>query len=209
MVQQATLATAPGFEKHAKQTRRAEFLGRWKLWFRGGSCARRSSRSNRRRATAHRRWHWSGCYGCTFCSSGSTCRARRGAHTSSRLRCVILQASIFLSTDEDLSVGTPVWGDQPYQGQGAVLAEHAQQAEDRICQRWRSKLHFWPEQCEANRIHSKIRSRVEHVFAVLKLRLSFVKVRYRGLAKNLRRLHTSFALTNLNTAQELLAPSGQ
>ncbi|MDR3734582.1 MAG: IS5 family transposase [Acidobacteriaceae bacterium] len=102
-----------------------------------------------------------------------------------------------------------VWGDQAYQGQAAVLAEHAPRAEDRTCRRWRSKLHVWPEQREANRIHSKTRSRVEHIFAVLKLRFGFVKVRYRGLLKNLNRLHTSFALVNLITAQKHLAVLGQ
>jgi len=104
---------------------------------------------------------------------------------------------------------TAVWGDQAYQGQDAVLAEHAPKAEDRICRRWRSKLHVWPEVREANRNKSKTRSRVEHVFAPLKQRFGFVKVRYRGLAKNLHRLYTSFALINLITAQRLLAVSAQ
>jgi transposase, IS5 family len=104
---------------------------------------------------------------------------------------------------------TAVWGDQAYQGQAAVLAEHAPQAQDRICRRWRSKLQVWPEQRETNRIHSKTRSRVEHVIGVLKLRLGFVKVCYRGLAKNLHRLHISFALVNLITAQKQLATLGQ
>ena len=104
---------------------------------------------------------------------------------------------------------TAVWGDQAYQGQAAVLAEHAPHAEDRICRRWRSKLQVWPEQREANRIKSKTRSRVEHVFAMLKLRFGFVKVRFRGLRKNLHRLYTSFALLNLITAQKHLAVLGQ
>ena len=102
-----------------------------------------------------------------------------------------------------------VWGDQAYQGQGAVLAERAPKAEDRICRRWRSKLQVWPEQREKNRLHSKVRSRVEHIFGVLKLRFGFVKVRYRGLAKNLHRLQVSFALINLVTAQKHLAAAGQ
>lgn len=104
---------------------------------------------------------------------------------------------------------TAVWGDQAYQGQAAVLAEYAPQAEDRTCRRWRSKLHVWPEVREANRIKSKIRSRVEHVFAPLKLRFGFVKVRYRGLVKNLHRLQVAFALINLATAQKHLAVPGQ
>jgi IS5 family transposase len=104
---------------------------------------------------------------------------------------------------------TAVWGDQAYQGQAAALAHHAPKAEDLTCRRWRSKLREWPEVREANRIKSKIRSRVEHVFAPLKQRFGFAKVRYRGLAKNLHRLYTSFALINLINAQKLIAVSGQ
>ncbi len=104
---------------------------------------------------------------------------------------------------------TAVWGDQAYQGQQAVLAEHAPKAEDLTCRRWRSKLHVWPEVREANRIKSKTRSRVEHVFKTLKLNFGFTKVRYRGLKKNLHRLLVSFALVNLVTAQKYLASFGQ
>lgn len=104
---------------------------------------------------------------------------------------------------------TSVWGDQAYQGQSAVLAERAPRAEDRTCRRWRSKLQAWPEVREANRIKSKTRSRVEHVFKTLKLNFGFVKVRYRGLRKNLNRLHVSFALVNLVTAQKHLAVPGR
>jgi IS5 family transposase len=56
----------------------------------------------------------------------------------------------------------------------------APEAEDRTYRRWRSKLREWPEVREANRIKSKTRSRVEHVFASLKQRFGFVKVRYPG-----------------------------
>ena len=105
---------------------------------------------------------------------------------------------------------TAVWGDQAYQGQQAVLAERAPKAEDKTNRRWRSKLQVWPGQRERNRVQSKTRSRVEHVFGVLKLQFGFVKVRYRGLAKNLNRLLTSCALVNLVTAQKhLLAVRGQ
>ncbi len=101
-------------------------------------------------------------------------------------------------------------GDQAYQGQAAVLAERAPRAVDRTNRRWRSKLQVWPEQRERNRVQSKTRSRVEHVFGVLKLRFGFVKVRYRGHAKNLNRLLASCALVHLVTAQKhLLAVRGQ
>ena len=39
-------------------------------------------------------------------------------------------------------------------------------------------------QKQRNRKHSSIRSRVEHVFRVIKCQFGYTKVRYRGLAKN-------------------------
>ena len=47
-----------------------------------------------------------------------------------------------------------------------------------------------------NRTKSRVRSKVEHVFAVLKLKIGFVKVRHPGLAKNANRLFASCALVN-------------
>lgn len=99
---------------------------------------------------------------------------------------------------------TRVWGDQAYQGQGAVLREHAPKARDLTSRRWRSKLQVWPEERERNRIKAKTRSRVEHVFAVLKLKFGFTKVCYRGLSKNTNRLFAACALVNLFTARKHL-----
>ena len=99
---------------------------------------------------------------------------------------------------------TDVWGDQAYQGQAAVLAERAPRAVDRTNRLWRTKLHVYPERREQNRIQSKTRSRVEHVFATMKLQFGFSKVRFRGLAKNLNRLQTTCALINLYTARQPL-----
>lgn len=48
-----------------------------------------------------------------------------------------------------------------------------------------------------NRNKSKIRARVEHVFAVVKRLWGFGKVRYRGLAKNATRAFTALALANI------------
>jgi IS5 family transposase len=42
-----------------------------------------------------------------------------------------------------------------------------------------------------------VRAKVEHPFRVLKCQFGYVKVRYRGLAKNTAQLHTLFALSNL------------
>lgn len=99
---------------------------------------------------------------------------------------------------------TEVWGDQAYQGQTEVLRQRAPKAVDRINRRWRTKLKNYPQVREENRVKSKTRSRVEHVFALVKLKFGFVKVRYRGLAKNLNRLMTTCALVNLVTARNHL-----
>ena len=91
---------------------------------------------------------------------------------------------------------TRVWGDQAYRGQGQVLREHAPQALD-LHQRYRYKHHIDEVEREKNRTKSSVRSKVEHVFAVMKLKFGFVKVRYRGLDKNANRLFVTCALVNL------------
>jgi IS5 family transposase len=48
-----------------------------------------------------------------------------------------------------------------------------------------------------NRTKSKVRAKVEHPIGVLKRVFGFVKVRYRGLAKNACRLFVACALANL------------
>lgn len=48
-----------------------------------------------------------------------------------------------------------------------------------------------------NQTKSRVRSKVEHVFAVLKLKFGFVQVCYRGLDKNANRLFVTCALVNL------------
>jgi transposase, IS5 family len=48
-----------------------------------------------------------------------------------------------------------------------------------------------------NRTKSRVRSKVEHVFGVMKLKFGFVKVRYRRMRKNANRLYTTCALVNL------------
>jgi IS5 family transposase len=104
---------------------------------------------------------------------------------------------------------TAVWGDQAYQGQTEVIRQRAPNAQDCINRLWKTKLKVYPDRREENRVKSKTRSRVEHLFALLKLKFGFVKVRFRGLAKNLNRLQTTCALINLCTARKhLLAVSG-
>jgi len=52
-----------------------------------------------------------------------------------------------------------------------------------------------------NRNKSKIRARVEHVFAVVKRLWGFDKVRYRGLAKNATRAFVTLAMANIYLAR--------
>lgn len=52
-----------------------------------------------------------------------------------------------------------------------------------------------------NRNKSKIRARVEHVFAVVKRLWGFTKVRYRGLEKNANRSFVVLGLANLYLAR--------
>ena len=92
---------------------------------------------------------------------------------------------------------TRVWGDQAYRGQSEVLREHAPHALDFTHQRYRYKHHIDEVEREKNRTKSSVRSKVEHVFAVMKLKFGFVKVRYRGLDKNANRLFVTCALVNL------------
>ena len=55
-----------------------------------------------------------------------------------------------------------------------------------------------------NRNKSRIRSRVEHVFGVVKRLWGFAKVRYRGLAKNATRAFTALALANIYLSRQRL-----
>ena len=50
---------------------------------------------------------------------------------------------------------------------------------------------------QLERVKAGIRAKVEHPFRVIKRQWGYVKVRYRGLAKNSAQLHTLFALSNL------------
>ncbi len=60
---------------------------------------------------------------------------------------------------------------------------------------------------QLERIKTSIRAKVEHPFRVIKRQFGYVKVRYRGLAKNTAQLHTLFALSNLCMARRALMGS--
>ena len=91
---------------------------------------------------------------------------------------------------------TRVWGDQAHRGQTEVIHQCAPLAQDCSNRRYRYKNRIDEVEREKNRTKSSVRSKVEHVFAVMKLKFGFVKVRYRGLKKNANRLFTTCALVN-------------
>jgi transposase, IS5 family len=92
---------------------------------------------------------------------------------------------------------TRVWGDQGYVGQRQVIHECAPRAQDWTHRRYRYKDRIDERERAKNRRKSSVRSKVEHVFGVMKLKFGFTKVRYRGLDKNANRLFTTCALVNL------------
>jgi transposase, IS5 family len=92
---------------------------------------------------------------------------------------------------------TRVWGDQAYRGQTEVIRECAPQAEDCTHRRYRYKDGVDEVERAKNRTKSAVRSKVEHVFGVMKLKFGFVKLRYRGLKKNANQLFAVCALVNL------------
>ena len=55
---------------------------------------------------------------------------------------------------------------------------------------------------QAEQLKASVRAKVEHPFRVIKRQLDYVKVRYRGLAKNTAQLITLFALSNIWMARK-------
>src|SRR5437660_322324 len=91
-----------------------------------------------------------------------------------------------------------------------VMRECAPQAQDCTHRRYRYKDRIDEVERAKNRTKSTVRSKVEHVFAVMKLKFGFVKLRYRGLKKNATQLFAVCALVNLYLARKkllLLAPA--
>ena len=68
----------------------------------------------------------------------------------------------------------------------------------------RKRINLSSRQKKRNRKISKIRSKVEHCFRVIKCQFGYQKTRYKGLAKNEAQLFTLLALTNLYQQRRLL-----
>ena len=94
-----------------------------------------------------------------------------------------------------------VYGDSAYASQKELIASKAPQAKDCTNQRVRKGGQVDPALRSKNRNKSKVRARVEHVFAVVKRLWGFTKVRYRGLAKNATRSFVALGLANIYLAR--------
>ena len=90
-----------------------------------------------------------------------------------------------------------VYGDSAYHSQKELIAIKAPHAQDFTNERTRWKGWVDEEAKRKNKTKSKVRAKVEHVFAVVKRQWGFTKVRYRGLAKNATRAFVALALANL------------
>jgi IS5 family transposase len=94
-----------------------------------------------------------------------------------------------------------VYGDSAYASQQELIESKAPMAQDRTNQRVVGSGVVAELERIVNRIKSKVRSRVEHVFAVVKRQFGFAKVRYRGLAKNATRAFVVLGLANIYLAR--------
>ena len=97
-----------------------------------------------------------------------------------------------------------VYGDSAYASQKVLIAAKAPNAKDFTNQRTRYAGVVDEAVRAKNRNKSRIRSRVEHVFGVVKRLWGFGKVRYRGLQKNATRAFTALALANIYLGRQRL-----
>ena len=101
-----------------------------------------------------------------------------------------------------------LYGDQAYWKEADRQAFEARGVRYRVNHRARSRAHPLPARWRAiNRARSRTRARGEHPFHVVKCLWGVTKVRYRGLAKNLARAFTLFALANLYAVRRQLLPA--
>jgi IS5 family transposase len=99
---------------------------------------------------------------------------------------------------------TRVWGDKAYDGQTDAIHEKAPLARDWTLKKSYRNRKLTARQEQTNRIRSKTRARVEHVFGTMKHVFHFRRVRYKGLTKNANRFTVTCALVNLFTVRKHL-----
>ena len=99
-----------------------------------------------------------------------------------------------------------VWGDAGYAGVDK-RAEHIERAVDwQIAMRpgKRAALPVSNPLAQAERAKASVRAKVEHSFFYIKCVLGYRKVRYRGIAKNMNRLHVLSGFANMMMARKYL-----
>lgn len=97
-----------------------------------------------------------------------------------------------------------LYGDSAYASQQELIRSKAPNARDCTNQRVRPGSATEGLDRILNRAKSRVRSRVEHMFAVVKKLWGFNKVRYRGLAKNATRAFVTLGLANIYLARKVL-----
>jgi len=97
-----------------------------------------------------------------------------------------------------------VYGDCAYAAQHKAIKTKAPRAEDFTNKPVRKGSVTEELERMINRTKSRTRSRVEHVFGVVKRLWKFDKVRYRGLAKNATRAFVTLAMANIFLARKPL-----
>ena len=101
-----------------------------------------------------------------------------------------------------------VFGDQAYWKEANRQAFEARGVRYRVNRRAVSSQRLSERWRKINRARSRTRARGEHAFRVVKQLWGFAKTRYRGLAKNLARAQTMFALANLYLLRRQLIAAG-
>src|SRR5215813_2930700 len=101
-----------------------------------------------------------------------------------------------------------VFGDQAYWKEADREGFEARGIRYRVNRRAKPKQRLSERWRKINRARSRTRARDGHPFRVIKQLWGFAKVRYRGLAKNLARAQTMFALANLYQMRRQLLPAG-
>jgi IS5 family transposase len=104
---------------------------------------------------------------------------------------------------------TVVYGDQAYWKEADRQAFEEQGVRYRVNRRPNGRTRLNNRWRKINRTRSRTRARCEHPFRVIKQLWGFNKTRYRGIAKNLARAQTMFALANLYAVRHRLMPPGE
>ena len=104
---------------------------------------------------------------------------------------------------------TVIYGDQAYWKEADRQAFEANGVRYRVNRRPNGRTRLSERWRKINRARSRTRARCEHPFRVIKQLWGFDKTRYRGIAKNLARAQTMFALANLYAVRHRLMPPGE